>query len=128
MSDKQTTKNPRVVAETKVIGVFALPMGIRFLRREIMDSPKSVLVSTVCLEEGHLEDPLGICEPVHGYETMVFLDGCTLFSLFTEKYLNREDAARGHRSIVERLMTKELPLAIPICSYNAWDQESAYGW
>lgn len=118
-----TEMNPRVVATTKVTGLFGLPMGIRFLQREIMDSPKSVLVSTVCLDGGNLEDPLGICEPENGYETMVFLDGCTFFSLFTAKYANRDDAAGGHRSVVERLLAKELPLAIPLGYYSARDQE-----
>lgn len=122
-SDNQSTINPRLVAQTKVTGLFGLPMGIRFLQRDIADSPKSVLVSTVLLEDAHLEDPLRMCEPEHGYQTMVFLDGCTFFSVFTEKYEGREEAARGHGSIVERLLTGELPLAIPIGYYNAWDQE-----
>jgi hypothetical protein len=94
-------------------------MGIRFLSREVGDYPTWAEISTVCLEGGHLEDPLGWCEPEHGYETMVFLDGCWFFSVFTQKYKTRKQAAMGHDSIIGRLLSGTLPLAIPLGYYSA---------
>lgn len=114
----------RIVERTKVAGVFAIPLGIAFLNHERGDYPKWVEVSTVCLEGGHLEDPLHMCEPEHGYETMVFLEGCSFFSLFTAKYETRDEAADGHQSTVRRLLSGDLPLAIPLRYYNACDTET----
>ena len=42
----------RIVKQTVVKGVFGLPIGIKFLSREVGDYPKSVEVSTVDLEGG----------------------------------------------------------------------------
>lgn len=95
-------------------------MGIRFLDREIGKHAKKVVVSTVLLEGAHLRDQLSICSPEHGYETMVFLDGCTFFSLFTAKYKTRTEASRGHASTVRKLRSGKLPLAITIGCYFAW--------
>lgn len=111
----------RVVSSTTVKGAFALPLGIRFLGHEVCDHPKSVDVSTVCLEGGQLEDPLGILAPEHGYETMVFLEGCSFFSLFTAKYETREQAADGHKEVVAKLLSRELPLSIPLPYYSVWE-------
>jgi len=124
MSDEQTT-HPRVIEKTWVRGVFTVPIGIRLLSHEPGHQAKRILVSTVCLEGGHLEDPLRICSPEHGYETMVFLDGCSLFSVFTRKYETRAKAKRGHREVVEKLLAKEIPLSIPLGWYSAWDEEPA---
>ena len=109
----------RIINRTTVKGIFGLPIGIKFLSHEFGDYPKSVEVSTVCLEGAHLEDPLAICEPQHGYETMVFLEGCTFFSIFTAKYATHEEAANGHDAIVEKLTAGKLSLAIPLGYYRA---------
>ena len=113
--------NPRIIAKSKLEGFFGLPIGLRFLQREAGELPKWIEVSTVCLEGGHLEDPLGICEPEHGYETMVFLEDCSFFSVFTAHYETREQAEEGHRSAIEKLIDGELPLAIQLKYYYARD-------
>ena len=107
----------RRIGEAKVVGCFGLPIGAEFLEKHQL---QYVMVSTVCLEGMHLEDPLGICSEEHGYETMVFLEGSTLLSVFTEKYQTRGAAFRGHKSVVSRLMRGDLPLSIPI-NYTAWE-------
>lgn len=109
----------RVVRKTIVEGVFGLPIGIKFLSREVGDHPRTVTVSTVCLDGGHLEDPLGICDAETGFETMVFLEGCTFFSLFTAKYRTRREAVLGHKAALKKLIAGTLPLAIPIGKYFA---------
>jgi hypothetical protein len=110
----------RVVEQSVVKGCFGFPMGIRFLDREIGDYPEKVVVSTVDLEGAHSEDPLGICSPEHGFETAIFLDGCTLVSLFRKGYKTRREAVLGHKSVVRKLLSSKLPLAIEI-RYNAWE-------
>lgn len=111
----------RIVKRTTVKGVFGLPIGIKFLNREVGDMPKSIEVSTVDLEGGHLEDPMGLCAPEHGFETMVFLDGCTFFSIFTATYATRRQARDGHKATVRKILNNKLPLAISIGYYRAWE-------
>ncbi|GAC1530502.1 MAG: hypothetical protein NVS2B16_37410 [Chloroflexota bacterium] len=101
----------RIVKHTTLEGVFAFPIGVTFLNRT---SAKSVEISTVCLEGGHLEDPLGILEPEHGYETMVFPDGSRLLAVASRKYDTREKADEGHDEIVGQILEGKLPLAVPI--------------
>jgi hypothetical protein len=114
--------NPtRDIGYTTIKGAFSLPIGVNFLQRESGALPKFVTISTVCLENGHLEDPLGICEPEHGYETMVFLEDCTFFALHTAKYKTRKAAKAGHETIVQKILSGELPLAIQIGHYHTWD-------
>lgn len=110
----------RIIKQTEVRGCFGLPIGISFLQRGPMEFPKSVTVSTVCLAGAHLEDPLRICSPETGYESMVFLDGCTFFSVFSRSYKTRGKAVAGHRSIVRRLRSGKLPLAISL-NYTTWE-------
>lgn len=123
--------HPRQVARTTLEGFFPIPIGIRFLDREVGISgwPKTVVVSTVQVDGGHLEDPLNICDPETGYETMTFLDGCSFFSVHTAKYETREAAAVGHIDIVRRLEAGTLPLSIPVGDngYQAIVAESKSG-
>lgn len=79
-----------------------------------------VEVSTVCLKGAHLRDPIGVLSPEYGYETMVFLDGCTFFSLYTAKYKTQQQAARGHNAVVRKLHSHTLPLAIQITYYRTF--------
>lgn len=120
---EKVTRNPRIVASDSISGAFALPMGLSLFKKH--ERVSGVCVSTVCLEDGHLEGPPGWCAPEHGYETMVFLDGCSLFSVFTAKYETREEAELGHRSVITRLLAGDLPLAIALPVYFAWDAEPA---
>lgn len=114
--------NPRIVKQTTVKGSFGFPVGIHFLQRESCSFARTVLVSTVLLDDAYLEDTLKICSPEHGYETMVFLDGCTFFSVFTEKYKNRRQALYGHRRVVKKLLLNKLPLAIPLAHYRSFEE------
>lgn len=114
--------NDRIVKRSFIRGFFMLPMGLNLYRREAGSGSEFIEVSTVCLENGHLEDPLGICEPEHGYETMVFLDGCSFFSLYTAKYKTRRQALAGHRSAIKQLLAEKLPLAIELNHYCAHEE------
>ena len=107
---------------TVVVGTFALPIGLALF--DSIDHIKSVTVSTVCLEGGHLRDPLGICSAEHGYETMVFLAGCKLFGVFTAKYSTESDARKGHRSVIRKLLHRTLPLAIDLLYYANWVEKT----
>jgi len=122
--------NARQVRLSEVSGTFGLPIGISALNRSWEDGwAKKVTVSTVCLEGAHAEDPLHICEPEHGYETMVFLEGIESFAVFTAHYRTRQEAVRGHASALRKLLTHNLPLAIPLTHYSAYevvgDEENA---
>jgi hypothetical protein len=110
-----------IIKKTIVSGCFGLPLGIKFFDRKGIPAPKSVTVSTVCLNGVHMQDPLHICSPETGYETMVFLEDCTFFSLFTVKYDTRRKAVQGHKSTVRKLLARKLPLAIHLEHYYAWD-------
>jgi hypothetical protein len=113
--------NPRVVKESIIRGTFFIPMGLRLFQRE--EHPRAIEVSTVCLEGGHLEAPIpGMLDAEHGYETMVFFAGCSFFGLFDQHYDTREEALRGHDAIVQKLLARELPLAIRIQHYVASDE------
>lgn len=88
----------RIVQRDIITGLFVLPLGISFLSRRAEDDPvRKIEVSTVLLDNGHLEDPLGILEPETGYETLIFLGGCCFFSVYTEKYKTYEEAKAGHQ-------------------------------
>lgn len=112
--------NPRTVAVTEVAGFFGYPMGVTIFRREPGDYPRKVSVSTVCLEGGHLEDPLGWCEPESGYETMVFLDGSSFLPVYQQKFDSREAAAIGHQEVIAKLLDGSLPLALKL-NYTAFE-------
>lgn len=114
--------NPRTVAVTEITGGFSFPIGIKFL--DSIDHRRKVVVSTVCLDGGHLEDPLGWCSPETGFETMVFIDGCTFFSAYTAKYAARAEAKAGHRDIVKKIYSGELTLSIPM-RYWTFDEEES---
>lgn len=101
--------NPRVVRQSKVRGFFLPPIGVTVCGVPSGEAIGMLDVSTVCLENGHLEDPLRICEPEHGYETAVFMDGCSLFTLFTAHYDNRRQAIAGHRSVVRKIIAGKTP-------------------
>lgn len=107
--------------ESTVSGYFGLPVGIQFLSRDHGRFPDKVVISTVQLDGAFKEDPLKLCSPETGYETMVFLDGCTFFSIYTAKYATEVDANLGHDSVIERLMDGTLPLAIPVRHYHAFE-------
>lgn len=113
-----TNSVDRVIGHTTVCGTFGLPLGIQFLRHE-QQLCSSVEISTVCLDGAYLSDPLGICDAETGYETMVFLEGCTFFSLFTQSYLDRDAASAGHADVLRRILAGTLPLAIPLTHYHA---------
>lgn len=116
--------NDRIVAQTTIAGVFSFPIGFSFFGRKAGDYPKTVLISTVCLDGAHLEDPLAISEAETGYETMVFLAGyATGGSIYTKHYKTLDEASAGHNHIVEEIQAGKLTLAIPI-DYTAWDAES----
>lgn len=114
--------NDRVVKQTTIEGVFAYPLGFSFFGKAgCGEYPRDVLVSTVQLDGGHLEDPLAICEAETGYETMVFLGGSAMSgSLHTARYRTRTAAAKGHAKIVTQIMTKTLPLTVSL-HYCAWE-------
>lgn len=112
----------RVIKTSVVTGKFAFPIGIKML--DTIEPRGTVTVSTVCLEEAHFEDPLDIVSVEHGYETMVFIDGCTLFSVFTESYQTKKEAEAGHDITVKRLYERTLPLAISLY-YFAWDHSDS---
>lgn len=114
----------RTIATSTISGVFSYPLGITFMHREGVDYPRTVVVSTVCLEGAHLEDPLQIVQAESGFETLVFLDGITFFSVFTATYATRDEAQAGHACVVERLLKGELPLAIAL-RYHAHEDVSA---
>jgi hypothetical protein len=111
----------RIVKVTTIKGIFSYPMGFNFYGRKIGDHPKNVLVSTVQLDGGHLEDALGICEAESGFETAVFLAGYTSTSIYSRHYHSKRAAKVGHDSVVESILSGKLTLAIPV-QYSAWDQ------
>lgn len=111
-------KHPRCVNADELNGCISFPIGLAFL--DSITPRKKLVVSTVALDGVHLEDPLGWCEPETGFETMVFVDGCTFFSVFTQRYKNREDAAAGHADILARLTAGTLQLAAPV-RYTLWE-------
>lgn len=115
MSDEMN--HPRQVAHTEVKGWFMLPMGVHIFQRPPDQHPEKVVVSTVCLDGGHLEDPLHWLEPEHGFETMVFLDGSSMLPVYVEHYETRAQAVRGHKSVLKRLRDKTLPLAFKLAHY-----------
>lgn len=114
-------QHPRIVKVTEVSGTFGLPIGITFMDRPTFPMPHKVIVSTVLLDGAHNEDPLKICSLETGYETMVFLDGCTFFSLYTAKYNTRREALRGHGATVRGILKQKVPLAVPLGHYYAWE-------
>lgn len=117
--------NPRIVATTKLAGMFPIPLGLRFLSREVGEWPKSVTVSTVNLEDGHLEDPTGSLDPEHGFETMVFLDGCSFFSVLTRSYKTRGEAEAGHAETVVQILAGEAKLSVQLPNYIAHEAVDA---
>jgi hypothetical protein len=110
-------EHPRIVASNKVKGGFFLPLGLRLFDRPRAEPNPEVLVSTVLLDGAHLEDSLGIVDAETGYETMVFIEGCSFFSLYTQHYETRADAEAGHHSVLTRLRDKTLPLTIVMDNY-----------
>lgn len=100
------------------------PMGVDVCDVAKGDSAKTVLVSTIRMDGAHLEDPLGICGPEYGYETMVFLNGSSLLSVYAQQYKTRQEAQRGHEAAVEQLMARVLPLSLPIhyCCFAGADE------
>jgi hypothetical protein len=52
---------------------------------------------------------------------MIFLDGCTFFSVFTAKYKTLQAAINGHRAIVHKILKGTLPLVIQLY-YSAWQE------
>ena len=114
----------RIVKQTTIQGVFAYPIGWSFFGKAGCGQyPKDVLVSTVRLDGGHLEDPLGICEEESGFETAVFLSGSAVAgSLHTARYKTKRAASTGHDKIVAGIIAGSLPLTVTL-SYTAWDQE-----
>lgn len=118
-----TYASDRQIAHDRVAGGFMLPPGLRLFDHPPHEPEPAVLVSTVMLDGGHLEDPLGIVEPETGFETMVFIEGCRFFSLYTEHYKTRAAAKRGHSRVLERLRAKTLPLSISVPNY--WVQAEA---
>jgi hypothetical protein len=98
----------------KIDGGFHLPIGVSFLDKYQLSF---AVVSTVCLDGAHLRDPLQICEPETGFETMVFLNGSTLMSVYTRRYATIQEAQRGHNETVSGLRDKSIMLSIPI---NYW--------
>lgn len=116
-------RNPRQVKFSTIKGFFPIPMGLSLFRRELGDYPRVVKVSTVCLEGGHLEAPIrGMLDAEHGYETMVFFEGCSFFGVYQQHYEIRTEALRGHKAVVRKLLTGKLPLAIPLVHYVAHEE------
>lgn len=110
--------NPRVLKVSTIRGMFPIPIGLQLFRREPGDHPRIVEVSTVCLEGGHLESPIrGMLDAEHGYETMVFFQGCSLFGIYQQHYDTRVEALRGHKTAVRKLLAGNLPLSIQLSHY-----------
>lgn len=98
------SEHPRLVASDIVSGRFRLPLGLRLFQREA-------------------QDPLGIVDPETGYETMVFFEGCSFFSLHTRHYETLDEAKEGHKHVMSAIRAKTLPMAIVIDNY--WISETA---
>lgn len=100
---------------TLIKGYFKLPIGVCFLGKPDNGKRISILeISTVCLDGAHLRDPFGICDAETGYETMVFMDGSTLFHVYKCNYESQKEAEDGHSHVVNGILAGTVPLAIPI--------------
>lgn len=112
--------NERIIKQTTIKGIFVFPIGWFYSEKR---SVKDILVSTVRLDGGHLEDPLGICETETGFETMVFLEGSAVGgTIYVRQYKTLAKAKKGHDAIVAGIMDGSLPLAVPL-NYSAWEQQ-----
>ena len=113
----------RIVKQTRIKGVFSVPMFVHITGQPDNGHFKIVEVSTVSLDNAHLESPIaGMMGPEHGYETMVFLGGGGT-NVYCRKYKTKRAARTGHDKIVTKLLAGKLPLSIQLGWYSAWDEE-----